>query len=366
MTTTFQPFDVPGAQTVHGNAFPYGLEIHRPDGAASSGVPTVDDAVTAIASLAESGRLSELLQRHGAVLIHGIGHPSAETFARLVNAAEKARGSHPFEQIGLAGKRTLVAENVWTANEGPSDRRFYQHNEYSRYTRFPSNIHFYCQTKAPRGGQTPIAHSALVYERLQCAVPALVHEVHQRGLAMKMVFRAPGHEGRGNEFNWAGEHSFGQEFEAGDDRDTQKAKVEAQVRRLTPSFRWLKDDTLELTQHIPGIQRAPASGRPVWFNGLVGRYGMTRDLGALEPPYLGRDGMTYLPCDYGDGTVIPAEYVQRLEEVVDRLEIDLCLEEGNLLLVDNFQVSHGRKPWTGDRRILVSMWANDQAPIEAF
>lgn len=142
MTTTFQPFDVPGAQTVHGNAFPYGLEIHRPDGAASSGVPTVDDAVTAIASLAESGRLSELLQRHGAVLIHGIGHPSAETFARLVNAAEKARGSHPFEQIGLAGKRTLVAENVWTANEGPSDRRFYQHNEVGRcaipHTTFPS------------------------------------------------------------------------------------------------------------------------------------------------------------------------------------------------------------------------------------
>ena len=141
-------------------------------------------------------------------------------------------------------------------------------------------------------------------------MPALVREVHQRGLAMKMVFRAPGHEGRGNEFNWAGEHSFGQEFEPGDDRDTQKAKVEAQVRRLTPTFRWLPDDTLELTQHIPGIssswpelvctttdsatglRRSPSSGRPVWFNGLVGRYGMTRDLGALEPPHLGRDGMT--------------------------------------------------------------------------
>ena len=128
MTVTFQPFDVPGAQLVHGHAFPYGLQIHRPDGA-SSDVPTVEDAATALTALAEAGRLSELLQLHGAVLIHGVGNPSADTFARLINAAERARGSHPFVQIGLAGKRTLVADNIWTANEGPSDRRFYQHNE---------------------------------------------------------------------------------------------------------------------------------------------------------------------------------------------------------------------------------------------
>ncbi|PYH97868.1 Clavaminate synthase-like protein [Aspergillus ellipticus CBS 707.79] len=363
MTITFEPLDVPGAQTVHGNKFPYGLQVSQADGA--SGVPAVSDAVIAITALAESGRLSQLLQTHGAVLIRGVGHPSAATFAQLVNAAEKGRGSHPFVQIGLAGKRTILGENIWTANEGPSDHRFYQHNEYSRYTRFPSNIHFYCEKKAPEGGETPVAHSALVYEKLKEEVPELVQAVHERGLAMKMAFRAPGHEGKGNEFNWAGVHSFGQEFELGDDRDTQKAKVEVQVRKLTPEFRWLENDALELTQYIPGIRRSPASGLPVWFNGLVGRYGMTRDLGALEPPHIGRDGMTYLPCDYGDGTVIPKEYLERLARVIDGLEVNVGLEEGDLLLVDNFQVSHGRKPWTGERRILVSMWEGGK-PIEAF
>ena len=76
--------------------------------------------------------------------------------------------------------------------------------------------------------------------------------------------------------------------------------------------------------------------------------------------------MIDLPCDYGDGTAIPTEYLQQLEQVVDGLEVNLCLEEGDLLLVDNHQVSHGRKPWVGDRRILVSMWDGGQAPIEAF
>jgi len=46
------------------------------------------------------------------------------------------------------------------------------------------------------------------------------------------------------------------------------------------------------TKSILGLRRAPGSGLPLWFNGLVGRFAVTRDVGALEPPYVGRDGMT--------------------------------------------------------------------------
>jgi len=72
-----------------------------------------------------------------------------------------------------------------------------------------------------------------------------------------------------------------------------------------------------------------------------------------------------LPCDYGDGTPIPREYLEKLEEIVDQLEINLSLDEGDLLLADNFQVSHGRRPWKGKRRILVSMWEG-APPIQPF
>ncbi|KAJ5697268.1 hypothetical protein N7488_010952 [Penicillium malachiteum] len=366
MAVTFEPFTVPGSQHIHGEVFPYGLRVQQnTTGNDETSIPAIDDSVSALAQLAESGHLSELLRKHGAIVVSGLGHPSGESFSELINAIERGRGSVPHVQIGLAGKRNVVAENVWTANEGPPDRRFYQHNEYSRYTRFPANIHFYCQKKALEGGETPIAHSALVFEKVQESIPDLVQNVHERGLAMKMVFRAPGNEGTGNEFNWAGKYSFGQEFQPGDDRATQKAKVEVQVQKLTHDFRWTDDDTLELTQYIPGIRRTPASGRPVWFNGLAGRFGMTRDVGALDPPYLGRDGMAYLPCDYGDGTPIPREYLEKLDKILNELEVNLALDEGDILLVDNFQVSHGRKPWKGERKILVSMWEG-AAPIQAY
>lgn len=122
MSVEFEEFEVPGARTYHGNVYPYGLKVR-------AGAPSVAEAAASLRGLAESGKISELLDRHGAVLIRGIGHPSAETFAELVNAVEEGRGSHPFEQIGLAGKRTPLARNVWTANEGSPATRFYQHNE---------------------------------------------------------------------------------------------------------------------------------------------------------------------------------------------------------------------------------------------
>ncbi|KAK1711593.1 uncharacterized protein BDZ83DRAFT_723816 [Colletotrichum acutatum] len=354
MTVELQTFEVLGARTYFGHALPYGLQVKSND--TPNSAPPVTESAAALRALGESGKLQDLLEKHGAVLVRGAGSASAETFSKLVGAAEKGRGSYPHVQIGLAGKRTPLADNVWTANEGSPSTRFYQHNEYSRYTRFPSNIHFYCVKTAPKGGATPIASSANVFEKVQAAIPELVEEISKRGLGMKMVFRAPGNEAKVNQFNWAGEHSFGQELAPEDDEATTRQKVEKQVRKLTSDFKWNEDGSLELTQHIPGIRRLPESGRPVWFNGLVGRHGITRDIGALDPPHIGRDGMTYLPSVYGDDTEIPRRLLDKLLDVIDKEEISLVLEEGDLLLVDNFQVSHGREPWEGDRQILVSMW----------
>lgn len=127
MTVELQTFEVPGARTYFGHALPYGLQVKSND--TSSSAPPVAESAAALRALGESGRLQDLLEKHGAVLIRGAGNPSAETFSKLVGAAERGRGSYPHVQIGLAGKRSPLADNVWTANEGSPTTRFYQHNE---------------------------------------------------------------------------------------------------------------------------------------------------------------------------------------------------------------------------------------------
>lgn len=43
------------------------------------------------------------------------------------------------------------------------------------------------------------------------------------------------------------------------------------------------------------------------------------------------------------------EYLDKLIEGIDKEEIHRSFEEGDLLLVDNCQVPHGREPWSGER-----------------
>ncbi|KAK0478184.1 hypothetical protein IW261DRAFT_1482313 [Armillaria novae-zelandiae] len=292
--------------------FAFPVAFHRPAGSSQLSV--------------EEG-LTRLLQDHGAVVFRGFGHASAETFSKLVIAAEAARGNRSFEQIGLAGKRLTKAPEVFSANEGPRTRRFYQHNEYARYTHFPGFIHFYATVTADEGGESPIANSLEIYERVKEELPEFVEELTKRGLTMR----------QGNYFDWTQEYCFGQNILPEDDEPTQRLKAEEQARRLTPHFKWLDDGSLEV------IQNVPARGSAI-------------DQKATESPFIGTDGLHYLRPGYGDGTPIPEQWLDRVVEITRELEYVHTWEAGDLIFVHNHRTTHGRAPWVGERVVLVSMW----------
>lgn len=353
----FTPFDLPGSRIVHGNVFPLALKLSNTSGAQI----TLDEAAKAVRDLSARGITTELMNKHGALILRGVNDASAHAFSVLVHAAEEGRGHKPYDQLGLAGSRTVHDKEVFSASESPQHLWIYQHNEYSRYTKFPSNIHFFCHVAAEEGGESPFAHSAELFDRVNEELPEFTKEVSEKGLISPDVYRAPGKEGKNFIFTWAGPLAFGRDIKEGDDMATKKAKAEIQAARLTPHFWWLDDDQLEVHQHVPAIRRHPTTGRPVWFNSLAGRYGTAKDRGATDPPYIGDDGMAFPPATYRDGTPIPKKYLHRMWEISNEIAVLVKTQPGDLALVDNYQVSHGRAPWVkGDRKILVSMWDTDK------
>ncbi|MFJ2902610.1 TauD/TfdA family dioxygenase [Streptomyces sp. NPDC087212] len=58
---------------------------------------------------------------------------------------------------------------------------------------------------------------------------------------------------------------------------------------------------------------------------------------------------------FADGSPVPAAYVTHVQETGLRLAVDVGWNAGDLLLVDNVLVGHGRRPFTGPRRVLVAM-----------
>ncbi|KAL6231964.1 hypothetical protein BDW75DRAFT_247544 [Aspergillus navahoensis] len=344
---------VPGARLVHGNVFPLALLLTTEDGSQ----PTVEEAASAIRDVSSRGITTDLLNKHGAIILRGPREPTPAAFSRLVHAAEEGRGRVPYEQLGLAGSRVVHDKEVFSASESPPHLWIYQHNEYSRYTKYPSNIHFFCTQAAEEGGESPLGHSAEVFDLVQKELPEFIDELHKKQLISPDIYRAPGKEGKNFIFTWAGPLAFGAHIKPGDDMETMKKKAEKEVVRLTPYFWWRDDDQLEVHQYVPAVRRHPATGKPVFFNSLAGRYGTAYDRGATEPPYIGDDGMAFPPAKYGDGTPIPNTFLHRTWELTQQSAVMCKLEEGDLVLVDNYQVTHGRAPWTkGSRKVLVSMW----------
>lgn len=359
VTVSLSPVEVAGARIVNGKTFPLALAVSSTD------LQNSKATEKALELISKDGTFTRLLTEHGAVLVRGLGDSSAQAFSQFVSAIEFARGNEPFQQIGLAGKRHFRADHVFTANEGPPSVRFYQHNEYARYNHFPSNIHFWCAQKPAVGGGSPIAHSGELFARVQEEIPDLVRNLSEKNLISVQVYPSKTYKStaaKGNEFYWEGPDTFGHHIVEGDSIEEMKRKAEVQVRKLTDDFSWNADGSLTVRQHVPAFREHPVTKQPIFFNGLVGRFGTSRDRKALEPPYKGIDGGVYMPTTYEDGEIIQRDWQEKLLGISRELEFNHKWEEGDLVLIDNYQVLHGREPWTGDRLILVSMWDDNVKP----
>jgi hypothetical protein len=61
---------------------------------------------------------------------------------------------------------------------------------------------------------------------------------------------------------------------------------------------------------------------------------------------------------YGDGTPIPRDFVTRMLEIQDEITVKVPWKQGDIVLLDNHIVQHGRLPWIGlpeDRIIFTSL-----------
>jgi alpha-ketoglutarate-dependent taurine dioxygenase len=98
------------------------------------------------------------------------------------------------------------------------------------------------------------------------------------------------------------------------------------------------------------VNRHPSTGEPSWFCNVHSHSRYLRD---------GRDGelgettgaskLNVTDMFYGDGTPIPAEDLDHINEVYMKNLVYVPMSEGDVVLVDNYQVMHGRDVFTGER-----------------
>ncbi|GAB2727632.1 TauD/TfdA family dioxygenase [Kitasatospora kifunensis] len=286
----------------------------------------------ALVDYLDSADLGALLTREKAVVFRGfkVPHDGLDpVLDRLLpRRIAYVHGNSP---------RTKVGSNVYTSTEYPQAYTISMHNEMSYAHTWPTRLTFYCAAAPTSQGATPVVDGALWLESLDDGV----REAFQGGV--RYTQNLHGGDGLGK--------SWQDTFET-QDRD----EVDAFLKGAEASWTWGPDDNLMVSQVRPSTICHPKTGAEVWFN----------QSDQWHPASLGDETAKALaqimPAEelpqsvtFADGSPIPDAYVLHVRDRGLENAVDVDWYEGDLLLIDNVLVGHGRRPFTGPRRVLVAM-----------
>lgn len=296
----------------------------------------VEPAVSSVDVAAWAGenkdRLRRLLARHGGILFRGFQVPDAAAFAKLTAAMSEEL----LEYRERSSPRHRVEGNVYTSTDHPADQPIFLHNENSYQNRWPMKIFFYCQKAAEVGGETPIADCRNVYQRID-------PEIRRRFTSRRWLYRRRFGDGVG--LDWPTVF-----------QTTVPEEVEAYCRDNGIEAEWREGRGLSTRAIRPAVAKHPETGETVWFNHATFFHVSSLPPAvreAVESQFAEED----LPANsyYGDGSPIEPEVLEHLRDAYEQETVRFQWLEGDVLMLDNMLVCHGRAPFRGERRVLAGM-----------
>jgi alpha-ketoglutarate-dependent taurine dioxygenase len=227
-------------------------------------------------------------------------------------------------------------QGVYTATEYLAHLAIPMHCECAYQRDWPMKLVFGCLQPATTGGETPLARTARVTDRID---PLIVQMFRDRGVLYVRNY------GQGVDLPW--ENVF---------QTTSRAEVDAYCRREGIDVEWLPDDRLRTRQVCQGVARHPRTGQTLFFNqahlfhiSSVDEETRSSMLDLFDEADLPRNAF------FGDGSRIDEPILENIRAAFAAESVAFQWEQGDVLLVDNMLVAHGRRPFTGPRQVLVSM-----------
>jgi len=295
--------------------------------------------------------LEERLTRDGAILLRGLPIRNRNDFYSLLDLFVE-----PHEQLldYVAGisPREKVDKKIYTSTSAPSFVNILLHQEMSYVKNFPSKVCFYCDEASERGGETPLADARQILEEIP---DHIVKEFEEKEILYRRTM-----SGRSSLLTFFGRaipsinaatwnHAFETES---------KEDVEAACDLLSQSYTWNTDGSLTTEAKVSATQTHPKTAEPVWFNTVHvfvhEKYMFGKFLGPLVRVFRKLTGENF-EVFFGDGNVIPPALKKQVLEIVDKNTWTFQWQKGDVLIIDNYLCMHGRKPFTGRRKIYAGL-----------
>jgi hypothetical protein len=203
---------------------------------------------------------------------------------------------------------------------------------------YPSKLFFFCEQPAAAGGATPVMRSDVFWERLLKECPDFARDCEEKGLIYSHVMPSESDLNSGMGRSW-------QSTLGADNRD----EAENRLRQLKYTWQWQADGLCITTPVLPAVRKL-SSGRKSFFNQLLAASQGWKD-SRNDPENAVR---------LGDHSRLDRAAVLRTADIAEELTFDLEWQRGDVALVDNFTVMHGRRAFQGTRKVLASLVATDE------
>ena len=294
--------------------------------------------------------LAAIRRRYGAILFRGFAIGTPEDF-RTAAALCFENGLQSY--IGGASPRGQVMPGVYESTRFPAHLRILQHNEMAYLPDPPRELAFFCEIEPKQGGETPLADSRLIYK----LVPEEIRTTFERaGISYHRYLYGPRwniHHLTRNRLlklhnSWMAAFST-----------TDPAVVERSCAETGSTVQWDREEGAKINNVLPAVRRHPETGEMLWFNQVSTFLSSPQTIGLL--PWLLYQ-MAYpnplrrpFHAALGDGRPITLRQLNLMNQAIERATVRFRWQRGDLLVLDNYLVTHGRMPFQGERRILVAI-----------
>ncbi|MGY4689621.1 TauD/TfdA family dioxygenase [Salibacterium sp. K-3] len=281
---------------------------------------------------ANKSEVTDTLHKHGGILFRDCNITNVKNFHLFINQIS----GELLEYSDNVTPRSTVKNQIYTSTDFAKDQHIELHNEMAYSHEWPMKIFFYCDIPAQTGGETPIADSRRIYEKLD---PTIIKKFSEKNVMYVRNLGLP----------------LGVRWQ--DAFQTEERKVVEEIcKKNNMNCIWKTGDHLRIEQVRPAITRHPVTDEPLWFN-QISAFHLTTLNDEIRQELLHQYDEQDVPKNsfYGDGTSIEREVLQEIREVYTEQTVKFPWQKGDILMLDNMMVAHGRTPYTGDRKTLVGM-----------
>lgn len=323
-----------------------------------AGASDCGNSMTSLSRFLRENRawLKNQLQESGALLFRGFGLENENQLSQLVqNASDET-----IDYTGGAGLRAALNRVVYNSSDAKPYLAIPLHCEVCYLERIPQRLFFMCKTPPGRDGQTPIADMADVVDAMD---PSVVEALETRGVMFVHTLAT--------KRSMFGVKTWMESFATKDRDHAESVAIERGYE-----VEWKANDLMVLRRRHPALIRHPVHGRRIWFNQIQTLHdSWSWELKRTGHPWKAefmrwvewrRKSLPFEQCShqtaFGDGEMIPNSMVEHIRETLWQHAKLFDWQRGDVIVLDNLWIGHGRLPFQGERQILLAM-AN---PIDAI